>query len=74
MIRFPRMHVAQSAVNRILNTRDNVQPPMGKPSVPAMPDVAGQGMKIDQALQAPVGDVAPIEGMDEALALRALDV
>ena len=76
MIRFPRMHIAQSVVNRILNTVDDVQvTENAPPNIPQMANsVAQQGAAIDQATHAPVGDVAPIEGIDDAIALKALDI
>ena len=76
MIRFPRMHIAESVVNRILNAADDIQTTeMAPPNIPQMPgNVAQQGAAIDQATHAPVGDVAPIEAIEDALTARALDL
>ena len=36
--------------------------------------VAAQGAQLDAALQQPVGDVAPIEGIEDALVIKSLGV
>ena len=73
-IRFPRMHVAQSAVNRIVNVAKAVTPQVEQPSVPDLPDVEAQGEAIDGAVQQPVGAVAPIDGIEDGLVARALEL
>lgn len=58
-IRFPRMHVAESVVNRILNTAESLQrsqigfsvPP--RTPEPAVPDTVKQGVELDAALAQP---------------------
>ena len=64
MIRFPQKHIADSVAERIMQVTQK----MGANSVTA------QGARLDAALQAPVGDVAPIEGIEEAITLKALDI
>lgn len=68
-IRFPRMHIAESALNRILNLRDELAeetPPPAAPAAPVAaptaPDPALQGIELDAALAAPTPPVdAPAE-------------
>lgn len=76
MIRFPRMHIADSVANRILNLSDDIQATQNAP--PNIPQtassVAQQGAALDQALQQPVGDVAAIDGIEDAIPLKALDL
>ena len=60
MIRFPRQHIADSVAQRIARAQQQ------------MNSVQGQGQRLDQALQQPVGDVAPIDGIEDAIPLRAL--
>lgn len=58
-IRFPKMHIAESVANRIMNLADDMRAggfiPPGEqspvPDVPAMP--ALEGAKLDQALETP---------------------
>lgn len=53
-IRFPRMHIAASVTNRILNVADGI--PSAAPAAiapPAMPDVATQGAVLDAQLATP---------------------
>lgn len=64
MIRFPRQHIADSVSERIMQVATRLNPN----------SVAGQGQRLEQALQQPVGDVAPIEGIEDAVVLKALDV
>ena len=62
MIRFPQKHMADSVVERIMLAAKK----MGK--------VEAQGAQLDAMLQQPVGDVAPIEGIEEAITAKALDI
>jgi len=62
MIRFPQKHMADSVVERIMLAAQK----MGK--------VEAQGAQLDAMLQQPVGDVAPIEGIEEAITAKALDI
>lgn len=74
MLRFPRMHVAQSVVNRIINTAQGVQQNMlPPPSIPSMPDVAGQGAALDQAMQTPPQGAALPPGGEGAIVQSTLE-
>lgn len=64
MIRFPRQHIADNVAQRIMAVEKKL----------AANNVQAQGTALEQALQQPVGDVAPIEGIDDAIALKALDI
>lgn len=64
MIRFPRKHIADSVSERIMQVAQNMDPN----------SVQQQGARLEQALQQPIGDVAPIEGIEDMIALKALDV
>lgn len=63
MIRFPKMHIATSVVNRILNAADDLEPPRAAPvpHAPAVPDPTAEGAAIDRALASPPGPVPPID-------------
>ena len=55
-IKTPRMHVAESTVNRILNVADGLRDTVVRqPSLPDMPDVGAQGEALDNALATPQG-------------------
>lgn len=61
-MRFPRIHLATSTVNRIMNlTRDMKVTPTSPPLLPA---VAVQGAQLDQALAQPVQAVPAPAGTD----------
>lgn len=68
MIRFPKMHIASSVVNRILNAADELEsrypPPVAAPA-PSTPGVAadtsGQSLALDAAISAPLGELPPLE-------------
>ena len=62
MLRFPSKHIADSVVERIMAADQK------------MNKVQQQGAALDQALAQPPGEVAPIEGLDEALVGRALQL
>ena len=64
MIRFPRKHIADSVAERIAAIEQKMQ----------ASTVEGQGARLEQALQQPIGDVAPIEGIEDAITLRSLDL
>jgi len=64
MMRVPRKHIADDVAERIMAVEQRMN----------ANSVAAQGMRLEQALQQPVGDVAPIEGVDEMIALKALQV
>ncbi len=60
MIRFPQKHIADQVAERIAAIQKE------------MSSVEAQGHRLDAALQAPVGDVAPIEGIEDAIPVKAL--
>lgn len=60
MIRFPQKHVADSVIERIMQAEREIN------------SVKAQGDKLDQALNTPVGDVAPIEGIEEMIPAKTL--
>ena len=64
MMRIPRKHIADDVAERIMA----VEKRMNANSVSA------QGQRLEQALQQPVGDVAPIDGIEDLVTLKALDV
>jgi hypothetical protein len=67
MIRFPKMHIAKSTVNRILNVADEVEPP--SIDIPNVPTGDAQGLEIDAALAGDTPEVAapPGLGLEETL-------
>lgn len=72
-IRFPRINIATSTVNRILNVADGIPSPV--PSVvvpPALPDVALQGAQLDAQLQTPSATTELPAGTDGAVVGAAL--
>lgn len=60
MIRFPRMHIAESVVNRILNADDELGPaaPVTLPE-PTVADPTAAGVAIDAKLSQPASSPAP---------------
>lgn len=67
MIKFPRVHIAESVKNRILNTRDELNssrapaaaaPPAPPPSVP---DPELEGAELDNNIAQPPGELPPLE-------------
>lgn len=74
MIRFPRMHIAQSVVNRIINTANQVRPQqdLPPPHVPAVPDPGEQGEKIEDALSTSPGPMHSPAGAEAAMLEAAL--
>lgn len=64
MIRFPRKHMADSVAERIMAVEKKM----------AANSVQAQGDRLESALQQPVGDVAPIEGIEDAITLKALNI
>ncbi len=64
MIRLPKKHIADSVAERIMAIEQKMN----------ANNVMAQGQRLEDALQQPVGDVAPIEGIEDAIALKALDI
>ena len=77
MIKFPRISIAASTVNRILNAADSIGK-MGSPAVvargaPNVPDAAPLGAALDTAIAEPTGPVSPTEpGLAEELTTAPL--
>lgn len=72
-IRFPRLHVAASVTNRILNVADGI--PNGNPRAvapPALPDVPLEGAVLDAKLNTPPAPAELPEGGEGALLGAAL--
>lgn len=66
MIRFPQKHIADSVVERILR--------FAKEQRALSDSVAAQGARLDAQLAQPVGDVAAVNGIEDALVAKAIDV
>ena len=65
MIKFPRMHIAESVVNRILNVADGMPDQGGgvEQPRPAVPDTELTGAQLNRDLSQPIG---PLPGLDAA--------
>lgn len=65
-MKFPKMHIATSVVNRILNVADGL--PSGAPAMPApeprLPNTADQSALLDAKLEAPIPGELP--GLNES--------
>lgn len=73
-MRFPKMHIAQSVTNRIMNLANSVAPRIEVDrAAPAVPDPSQMGVAIDQALAQPPGQMAAPEGAEAAVIGAALD-
>ena len=64
MIRFPRKHIADDVADRIMAVQKRM----------AANQVSAQGQQLEQALAQPVGDIAPMEGIEDAVTMKALDL
>ncbi len=62
-MRFPKMHIAESVVNRIMNAAGAIP----------MPNIAAQGAAIDAAVRAPAAAVAPPAGSEPAMLAASLE-
>ena len=72
-IRFPRMHMAASVTNRILNIADGM--PLPQPSLaapPTLPDIEQQGEVLDAQLETPLTPTELPAGADGAVVDAAL--
>lgn len=70
MIRFPRMHIAQSVENRIKNLFADMAPPdLPPPHVPNVPDASLAGAVVDAGVTTPMAPMAaPVDAEATALA------
>ncbi len=68
MLKFPRMHIADSAANRIRNVAAGVVADFMPTPEPTMPDPTEQGQALDQALATPAAPMAapPMESVATA--------
>lgn len=65
-IPFPKLHIAESTVNRILNTIEG-EPSLGMPMPPPTPpNPALEGAVLDSELEAPPDDVAVLPEEQDA--------
>lgn len=62
MIRFPKMHIAKSVVNQILNVADEISPPASI-DIPSIPEGSAMGTELDAKLSTPTPDVAAPDGL-----------
>ena len=65
-IRFPQRHIADSVTRRIQEFARQQDAQTNK--------VAAQSAQLDAALSAPVGDVAPMEGIEDTIVLKSLGI
>lgn len=74
MIRFPRLHLATSVVNRILNVHDGIEAQRAAATdrMPEDPEAAAEGAALDQKLNAPQPPVTADDPTAAAIALRNL--
>lgn len=84
MIKFPRVHIAESVANRILNLWDDLQDSQAIRDAaaampPAIPDVPGnaptEGMMLSQAIQQPPAqELQTPEGIGPGVVARGEDL
>lgn len=71
-MRWPRMHIAASVQNRIMNAADNIAPAISTSLPPDVPQPQEMGKALDQALSTPpVAAAAPADS-EEAIAAGAI--
>ena len=79
MIRFPKVSIASSVVNRILNVHEEVEArqamaqPLTQPSSPNVPDTAATGEALNQQLYQPTQPVSTDDpAIEDALTLKSV--
>lgn len=78
MIKFPRLHIAQSVTNRILNVAHDIESrsatiaPSTPSPTPPVPDPGPMGAQVDAALSTPTAPVAADPAMAEAAVVDTL--
>lgn len=73
-IRFPKIHIATSVANHILNIADGLPPIAPEPvAPPVMPDIGGQGAALDAQLATPSAPTELPAGADGAVVDAALN-
>jgi hypothetical protein len=74
MIPFPKLHIAESALNRIFNALDgemqSLNPPMEAPEVP---DSTMEGAALEQELETPAPPVSLPPGTEDAAGVGAFE-
>ena len=63
-MRFPQGQMSDRVIERIMQIAQTLD----------MNKVQRQGMQLDAALNQPVGDVAPMPGVEDAVVARSLDL
>jgi hypothetical protein len=66
MIPFPKVHIAQSVINRIMNTLEETGPLSMPVEQPAIPDPTAEGMAIEAQAATPPAPVAALPGNEAA--------
>ena len=67
--KFPRMHIATSVTNRILQLQAEIAPePIVNAPTPVVPDSVEAGKQLDLELTQPIGKVAPDDAVIQAAA------
>lgn len=69
-MRFPRYHLAESTVRRILNVASDISTRHLPTPPPAIPDATKQGQALDVAIAAPTQQVPAPEGVEADVALE----
>ncbi len=64
MIRYPKMHVAQSTANRIINIANGIDSTVVQPSAPVLPDPMAQSEELTAAMKTPPGAMQAPEGAE----------
>lgn len=69
-IPFPRMHIAQSVLNRIMNTLDEIEPPAiaaVQPEPPIVEEPLDEGLTLDASLEQPLPGTTANQQQQEGL-------
>lgn len=72
-MRFPRIHIATSVQNRILNMADSIAPDASPQPAPLIPDASKTGAAIDAAVTTPPPVMAAPADADAITAAAALE-
>lgn len=71
MIKFPRVHIATSVVNRILNVADGISATSGTRTEPSVPDPTLEGAALTARLAEQVPPVGEVGGPESQTANAA---
>lgn len=69
-MRFPKYHLAESVVNRILNVAERVESIPTPSAPPQIPNASKQGQAIDQAIAQPPAAAPAPPGVEEVVAIE----